>query len=75
MTFVVAQELEAVPHSAALTRWPSQRPGTPCGTARCPMPKDQINLTDEDSRIMPEAGGGFEQCYNAQAVVRPKAFW
>jgi hypothetical protein len=32
-------------------------------------PKDQINLTDEDSRIMPVAGGGFEQCYNAQAVV------
>jgi hypothetical protein len=30
---------------------------------------DQINLTDEDSRIMPVAGGGFEQCYNAQAVV------
>jgi transposase len=34
-----------------------------------PQPKDQINLTDEDSRIMPVAGGGFEQCYNAQAVV------
>jgi hypothetical protein len=32
-------------------------------------PTDQINLTDEDSRIMPVAGGGFEQCYNAQAVV------
>jgi transposase len=31
--------------------------------------KDQINLTDEDSRIMKVAGGGFEQCYNAQAVV------
>jgi IS5 family transposase len=30
---------------------------------------DQINLTDEDSRIMKVAGGGFEQCYNAQAVV------
>jgi hypothetical protein len=34
-----------------------------------PGPSDQINLTDEDSRIMPVAGGGFEQCYNAQAVV------
>jgi transposase len=34
-----------------------------------PGPGDQINLTDEDSRIMPVAGGGFEQCYNAQAVV------
>ncbi|HMK90292.1 MAG TPA: transposase, partial [Methylocystis sp.] len=31
-----------------------------------PSPKDQINLTDEESRIMPVAGGGFDQCYNAQ---------
>ena len=30
---------------------------------------DQINLTDEESRIMPVAGGGFGQCYNAQAGV------
>jgi hypothetical protein len=29
----------------------------------------QINLTDEESRIMPVAGGGFEQVYNAQAGV------
>jgi len=34
-----------------------------------PSPKDQINLTDEESRIMPVAGGGFDQCYNAQAAV------
>jgi Transposase DDE domain len=34
-----------------------------------PLPTDQINLTDEQSRIMPVAGGGFEQCYNAQAAV------
>jgi transposase len=34
-----------------------------------PLPNDQINLTDEESRIMPMAGGGFEQCYNAQAAV------
>ena len=33
------------------------------------LPTDQINLTDEESRIMPVSGGGFEQCYNAQAVV------
>ena len=31
--------------------------------------KEQINLTDEESLIMPVAGGGFAQCYNAQAVV------
>ena len=34
-----------------------------------PLATDQINLTDEASRIMPVAGGGFEQCYNGQAVV------
>jgi transposase len=37
--------------------------------AEGPRPSDQVNLTDEESRIMPVAGGGFEQCYNAQAVV------
>jgi len=31
--------------------------------------KDQINLTDEESRIMKVAGGGFEQCYNGQLAV------
>ena len=31
--------------------------------------KDQINLTDEESRIMKTAGGGFEQCYNGQLAV------
>jgi transposase len=30
---------------------------------------DQVNLTDEESRIMKVAGGGFDQCYNAQAAV------
>lgn len=34
-----------------------------------PRASDQINLTDEESRIMPVAGGGFDQSYNAQAVV------
>jgi len=34
-----------------------------------PAPKDQVNLTDEESRIMPVSSGGFEQCYNAQAGV------
>jgi transposase len=34
-----------------------------------PLPKDQVNLTDEESRIMPTSGGGFEQTYNAQAGV------
>ncbi|MCK5893997.1 MAG: hypothetical protein KAG53_06205 [Endozoicomonadaceae bacterium] len=30
-----------------------------------PKAKGQANLTDEESRIMPVSGGGFEQCYNA----------
>ena len=34
-----------------------------------PAAKDQVNLTDEESRIMPVSSGGFEQCYNAQAAV------
>jgi len=34
-----------------------------------PLDKDQVNLTDEESRIMPSSGGGFEQSYNAQASV------
>jgi transposase len=34
-----------------------------------PRDKDQVNLTDEESRIMPASGGGFEQSYNAQASV------
>jgi transposase len=46
---------------------PSGKPPQP--PVEGPLPTDQVNLTDEDSRIMPVAGGGFEQCYNAQAVV------
>jgi hypothetical protein len=34
-----------------------------------PGPKDQVSLTDVESRIMPTAGGHFEQAYNAQAGV------
>jgi transposase len=34
-----------------------------------PKKTDQVNLTDEESRIMPVSGGGFEQAYNAQAAV------
>lgn len=34
-----------------------------------PRAQDQVNLTDEESRIMKVAAGGFEQCYNAQALV------
>lgn len=45
---------------------PGRPPAAPSGTV---ADKEQINLTDEDSRIMPVGGGGFDQCYNAQAAV------
>ena len=53
--------------TAAAGRTPGGRVPTP--PVETPLPSDQINLTDEGSRIMPVAGGGFEQCYNAQAAV------
>src|SRR5499433_1310992 len=53
--------------TAASGKKPGGRPPAP--PLEGPQAKDQINLTDQDSRIMPVAGGGFEQCYNAQAVV------
>jgi transposase len=34
-----------------------------------PRADDQVNLTDEESRIMPRSSGGFEQSFNAQAAV------
>jgi transposase len=70
-------EREAAEHRAKLAareakaeatgKKPGGRPPAP--PVADPRPEDQINLTDEDSRIMPVAAGGFEQCFNAQAVV------
>jgi transposase len=34
-----------------------------------PRKTDQMNLTDGESRIMPQSGKGFKQAYNAQAGV------
>jgi transposase len=53
--------------TAATGKKPGGRP--PALPVEGPLPADQVNLTDEASRIMPVPGGGFEQCYNAQAVV------
>jgi transposase len=53
--------------AAATGQKPGGRPPTP--PVAEPGPTDQVNLTDEESRIMPVPGGGFEQCYNAQAAV------
>jgi transposase len=67
---------EQVEYVAKLARREAQReqgkkpkgpdPKPPQGGVR---DQDQINLTDEQSRIMPVSGGGFEQAYNAQAIV------
>jgi len=46
---------------------PRGRP--PAAPVAGPGAKDQVNLTDPDSRIMRVAGGGFEQAYNTQATV------
>lgn len=56
---------------AARTEATGKKPRGPPPSPPTPGPRanDQINLTDEDSRIMPMAGGGFEQGYNAQAMV------
>jgi hypothetical protein len=53
--------------TAATGKKPGGKPPEP--PTEGPLPSDQINLTDEESRIMPIAGGGFDQCYNAQAAV------
>jgi transposase len=45
--------------TAATGRKPGGKPPQP--PVEGPLPTDQINLTDEASRIMPVAGGGFEQ--------------
>ncbi len=53
--------------AAASGRNPGGKPPKPPTAG--PRPNDQINLTDEQSRIMPVTGGGFEQSFNAQALV------
>lgn len=52
---------------AATGKKPGGKPPTPPEAG--PRADDQINLTDEESRIMKVAGGRFDQCYNAQALV------
>ena len=56
---------------AAKTAATGKKPGgkAPQPPTEGPLPSDQVNLTDDDLRIMPVAGGGFDQCYNAQAAV------
>lgn len=70
-------EREQAEHQAKIqaredkTKASGRKPGgkPPAPPTAGPGPKDQVNLTDPDSRIMPVAGNGFEQAYNAQATV------
>ena len=52
---------------AATGRKPRGRP--PQEPEAGPKDQDQVNFTDEQSRIMPAGGGEFVQGYNAQAAV------
>lgn len=56
---------------AAKAKQTGRKPGgqPPAPPTAGPGPSDQVNLTDQDSRVMPVPGGGFEQAYNAQATV------
>jgi len=47
-----------------------QRGDDPSAPESKPAPTDQINFTDEESRIMKTSSGGFDQCYNAAGVRR-----
>lgn len=61
---LAAREAKAKAHGK---RPGGRPPQPPAGGVR---DTDQINLTDEESRIMPRSGGGgFDQCYNGQAAV------
>jgi len=62
-----AQMAQREAKTAATGKKPGGKPPAP--PAPGARPSDQINLTDEDSRIMPVAGNGFDQSYNAQALV------
>jgi Transposase DDE domain len=56
---------------AAQEKQTGKKPGGRVPKAPTPGPQDhdQVNFTDEESRIMPVSGGGFEQAYNGQIGV------
>ena len=62
---------EKMAHRAAKQEATGKKPGgkPPKAPEPGPQDNDQLNLTDEESRIMRVAGGGFEQAYNAQAAA------
>jgi transposase len=66
-----AEHTQKMAARAEKTKATGKKPGgkPPAPPLEGARPSDQINLTDEESRIMAVAGGGFGQCYNAQAAV------
>ena len=68
---VEQQDYEAKVAKRQAQREAGKKPRGPEPEEPSSQPKagDQVNLTDEESRIMPSSGGGFGQCYNAQATV------
>ena len=68
---VERQEYEAKTARRQAQREAGRKPRGPEPQAPSSEPKgsDQVNLTDEESRIMPGSSGGFAQSYNAQAGV------
>ena len=71
---VERQEYEAKTARRQAQREAGRKPRGPEPQAPSSEPKgsDQVNLTDEESRIMPGSSGGFAQSYNAQAGVDTK---
>jgi len=64
----IAQREQKEQETGKKPRGKQPKPPTPG-----PLGKDQVNLTDRDSRIMPTSSGGFEQAFNVQAGVDPAA--
>ena len=60
--------IEAIEEAARRQAEGESAPTTPPAEA-VPDPKDQINFTDSESRIMKASNKGWDQCGNAQAVT------
>jgi transposase len=60
--------IEATEEAARRRAEGKSPPATPPAAA-VPGPKDQINFTDPESRIMKASNKGWDQCGNAQAVT------
>jgi transposase len=61
-------KLEAA-EEAARRQAEGKSPPTTASAEAVPEPKDQINFTDPESRIMRASNKGWDQCGNAQAVT------